>query len=75
MLLAGLRPGVLAPAVLAMAGLWVLALQARYAIVPGYEWALETARVHPVAMAAMVALLVDVLTARWWRPPEPKEPR
>ena len=74
-LLAGLRPGVLAPVVLALAGLWVLTLQARYAIIPGYEWALETARVHPVAMAATVALLVDVLTVRWWRPPDPKEPR
>ncbi len=74
-LLAGLRPGVLAPAILALAGLWVLTLQARYAIIPGYEWALETARVHPVAMAATVALLIDVLTVRWWRQPDPKEPR
>jgi arabinofuranan 3-O-arabinosyltransferase len=63
-----LRPGVLAPAILALAALWVLGLQARYGIIAGFEWALETSRVHPVAMAAVIVLVLDVLTARWWQP-------
>jgi arabinofuranan 3-O-arabinosyltransferase len=54
-------------ALLSVAVVWVLALVVRYDIRAGIEWVSELDRVHPIGLAAVVALAVDVVVDHVWR--------
>ena len=57
-----LRIGValLPAALVGAAALYGFALLVRYYIAPGVEWVHELERLHPIALAGVVALAVDV---------------
>lgn len=57
----------LGPAVLlAGAALYVVTWQIRYRIAPGLEWPGELDRAHPVAVVAVVVLVIDTAVDRLW---------
>jgi arabinofuranan 3-O-arabinosyltransferase len=56
----------LAPGLLGLAALYVVAWQVRYGIQPGIEWVTELDRAHPVALAGVLALPVHLLVERLW---------
>jgi arabinofuranan 3-O-arabinosyltransferase len=64
-----LRIGValLPAALVGAAALYGFALLVRYYIAPGVEWVHELERLHPIALAGVVALAVDVVVDAVWR--------
>lgn len=57
---------VLPAALLAIAGLYVLAVQFRNEFGPGLHWPLDTGRLHTFGLAAIVLLAVDVVIDAVW---------
>lgn len=53
-------------ALLAGAALYVVTWQIRYRIAPGLEWPGELDRAHPVAVVAVVVLVIDTAVDRLW---------
>jgi hypothetical protein len=49
------------PAAVGAAAAWVVLLQARDRIIPGYEWALETARPHSLTMLGVSMVVISTL--------------
>jgi hypothetical protein len=53
-------------ALLASAALYVVVWQVRHRIAPGLEWPGELDRAHPVAVVAVVVLVIDTAVDRLW---------
>ena len=65
---------VLPAALVGVAALYGFALLVRYHIAPGMEWVAELERLHPIALAGVVALAVDVAVEAVWRRGRWREP-
>ena len=51
---------------LSFVALYIIGLQYRHRITPGLHWPTDIDRLHPVALAAVILLAVDVAIARLW---------
>ncbi len=79
--LAGARRGRLrpllvlgSPVLAALSAAYIIALQVRDGIPPGFEWPAEFSRVHPLGWTAVALLVADVVVARLYRGGGPDGP-
>ena len=59
---------------LGASAVYALVWQVRFDIPPGIEWPGELSRAHPVAVVAVLVLLVDAIVARAWSGPQRPSP-